>query len=202
MQFSDKRAQHPTSQPNTTVDWPRTLTARGPEKKLAAEHLRFHSKAAETHRLHCVVLDCSSSMVTGGGLARAKGVLLDLFREAYQRREHVALICFGGEGVQLRLAPCKASAWSDDWVAPIGGGGGTPLAQALHTASDLLAAHAASGIQKWLWLMTDARTREVPQRPSHADEIRVLDFESGRVRLKRAVMLAQEWGVECLGFND
>lgn len=136
-------------------------------------------------------------MVTGGGLARAKGVLLDLFREAYLRREHVALVCLGGEGVQLRLAPCKAGAWSDDWVAPIGGGGGTPLAAALHCASDLLAAQSSGGMQTWLWLMTDARTREVPARPTHADVIRVLDFESGRVRLGRARVLAEAWGVDC-----
>ncbi|WP_240933240.1 magnesium chelatase [Diaphorobacter sp. HDW4B] len=137
-------------------------------------------------------------MVTGGGLARAKGVLLDLFREAYQQREHVALICFGGEGVQLRLAPCKASAWSDDWVEPIGGGGGTPLAQALENASNLLAAHGGPAMQGWLWLLTDARTREVPPKPSHADEIRVLDFESGVVRLGRVSSLAKDWGVDCL----
>ena len=141
-------------------------------------------------------------MVTGGGLARAKGVLLDLFQEAYQRREHVALICFGGEGVQLRLPPCKASAWSNDWVAPIGGGGGTPLTQALQLADTLLATQNGSALQTWLWLMTDARTREQPPKPTHAETIRVLDFESGRVRLERARALAEAWGVECLKFNS
>ena len=165
------------------------------------EHLQFHSRQATRSRLHCVVLDCSSSMVTGGGLARAKGVLLDLFHEAYQRREHVALICFGGEGVQLRLAPCKASAWNDDWVEPIGGGGGTPLAEALQRATDLLAAHCGAGTEGWLWLMTDARTRELPLKPAHADEIRVLDFESGVVRLGRAAALAKSWGTDCLSFG-
>ena len=140
-------------------------------------------------------------MVTGGGLARAKGVLLDLFHEAYQRREHVALICFGGEGVQLRLPPSKASAWNDDWVEPIGGGGGTPLAEALDNASHLLAAHCGPSLQGWLWLLTDARTREAPPKPAHADEIRVLDFESGVVRLGRAAALAKSWGTDCLSFG-
>ena len=173
---------------------------RGAEA-LALEHLRFHGKERVTGRLHCVLLDCSSSMVTTGALARAKGVLLDLFREAYLRREHVALICFGGEGVQLRLAPCKAGAWNDDWVAPIGGGGGTPLAEALRRADELLAAHGGGGSEGWLWLMSDARTRELPKRPAHADAIRVLDFESGRVRLQRAQMLADAWDVPCLPCN-
>ncbi|WP_323745928.1 vWA domain-containing protein [Diaphorobacter caeni] len=183
------------------MDWPRTLVARGAEK-LALGHLRFRDMERVSARLHCVLLDCSSSMVTTGALARAKGVLLDLFREAYLRREHVALICFGGEGVQLRLAPCKAGAWSDDWIAPIGGGGGTPLAEALGRADDLLAAHGGGGTQGWLWLLSDARTRELPRRPVHADAIRVLDFESGRVRLKRARMLAEAWDVPCIPCND
>ncbi|QNP50521.1 hypothetical protein H9K75_12400 [Diaphorobacter aerolatus] len=174
------------------------MAARG-ARALTAEHLRFRDLNPVSGRLHCVVLDCSSSMVMGGGLARAKGVLLDLFREAYQRREHVALISLGGDGVQLRLAPCKAGAWSDDWlIAPIGGGGGTPLSEALSCADDLLAAQAARGMQAWLWLMTDARTRELPVRPAHADLIRVLDFESGPVRLQKARALADVWGAEYL----
>ena len=139
-------------------------------------------------------------MVTSGALARAKGALLDLFNEAYQHRDHIALICFGGDGVQLRMPPGKATHWNDDWVLPIGGGGGTPLAQGLHQASDLLAQHcgARSQMQGWLWLMTDARTRELPAKPAHADEIRVMDFDGGRVALHRAKQLADAWDVPYL----
>ena len=69
-----------------------------------------------------------------GNLARAKGLLLSLMQEAYQRRDHVALLCFAGEVVELRLPPRRASAWNDDWVAPIAAGGGTPLALGVQRA--------------------------------------------------------------------
>jgi len=44
-------------------------------------------------------------MRNDGNLARAKGLLLALMQEAYQRRDHVALLCFAGEVVELRLPP-------------------------------------------------------------------------------------------------
>jgi hypothetical protein len=78
-------------------------------------------------------------MRSDGNLARAKGLLLALMQEAYQRRDHVALLCFAGEVTELRLPPRRAGAWNDDWVAPIAAGGGTPLALGVQRAGQLLA---------------------------------------------------------------
>lgn len=134
-------------------------------------------------------------MAAGGALARAKGVLLALMGEAYRRREQVALLCFAGTRVELRLAPRKAAAWNDDWIAPIGGGGGTPLAAAVDEAARLLQRHcgADAACEGWLWLLTDARTREQPARPAAAMQACIVDFEAGRVRLGKAARLAQSW---------
>ena len=44
----------------------------------------------------------------------------------------------------------------------------------------------------------DARTRELPVKPAHADEIRVMDFDGGRVALHRAKQLADAWDVPYL----
>lgn len=177
--------------PSGAWDWPRTLVARG-GAPLALEHLRRKPKSAPRVRLHCFVLDCSASMAAKGGLARAKGVLLALLDQAYQRRDHVALICFGGTQAELRLSPRKAEAWNDDWVAPIRGGGGTPLLAAVARADELLAAHSGRA-DTWLWLLTDGRSREAAPRPSHAESAWVIDFEEGRVRLNRAQALATQW---------
>ncbi|WP_348523075.1 vWA domain-containing protein [Delftia sp. PS-11] len=150
------------------------------------------------------MLDCSASMAAGGALARAKGVLLALMDEAYRRREQVALICFAGARVELRLPPRKAAPWNDGWIAPIGGGGGTPLAAAVAQAQQLLARHCGprSGCQGALWLLTDARTRELPARPAAAQEAAVVDFEAGRVRLGRARGLARAWQARYLQAGD
>lgn len=133
-------------------------------------------------------------MAAGGALARAKGVLLALMEQAYRRRERVALLCFAGGRVELRLPPRKASAWNDGWIAPIGAGGGTPLGPAIAQAAQLLARSTAPGGEGWLWLLTDGRVRAWPARPAQAAQVRVIDFEQGRLRLGRAQALARAWG--------
>ncbi|MFS2203978.1 vWA domain-containing protein [Variovorax sp. Varisp36] len=137
------------------------------------------------------MLDCSASMRSDSSLARAKGLLLALMQEAYQRRDHVALLCFAGEVVELRLPPRRASAWNDDWVAPIAAGGGTPLALGVQRAGHLLAK--SESRQRWLWLLTDGRSSENPARPEAADMACVVDFETARVPLHRARQLATHW---------
>ena len=171
-------------------DWPRTLIARGAEP-LQAEHLRHRAMSAPGGALHCFVLDCSGSMRTGGRLAQAKGVLLALMDEAYRRRDAVALLCFGGDTVELRVPPQRAAAWNDAWVAPIGGGGGTPLAAAVQQADALLMRQ--TGRMRWLWLLSDGRSTEAPPRPLSAERRIVVDFESGRGSLGRAALLADRW---------
>ena len=174
-------------------DWPRTFIARG-AAPLRAEHLRRKPVQSPGGRLHCFVLDCSASMATSGALARAKGVLLALMDEAYRHRDHVALVCFAGERVELRVAPRKAGAWNDAWVAPIAGGGGTPLARGVDRAAQVLEQASGSGPrQGWLWLLTDGRTREQPLRPASAQQACVVDFDAGRVALHRARDLAEQW---------
>ena len=158
---------------------------------LRAEHLRRRPLQARSGALHCFLLDCSASMRDNGKLARAKGLLLTLMEEAYQRRDHVALLCFAGEVVELRLPPRRASAWNDDWVAPIAAGGGTPLALGVQRAGQLLAHSTAR--QRWLWLFTDGRSSESPARPEAADIACVVDFEAVRVPLHRAQLLAERW---------
>ncbi|PIF73523.1 magnesium chelatase subunit ChlD-like protein [Variovorax sp. 54] len=126
-----------------------------------------------------------------GNLARAKGLLLALMQEAYQRRDHVALLCFAGDVVELRLPPRRASAWNDDWIAPIAAGGGTPLALGVERAEQLLVRSEAR--QRWLWLLTDGRSSENPARPEAADVACVVDFEAARLPLHRAQQLAERW---------
>nr|WP_284508736.1 VWA domain-containing protein [Delftia tsuruhatensis] len=179
------------------------MAARGAQA-LAPEHLQRRREPPQATRLHCFVLDCSASMAASGALARAKGVLLSLMEEAYRRREQMALICFAGTRVELRLPPRKAAAWNDDWIAPIGGGGGTPLQAAVEQAGQLLQRHcgAEASCQGWLWLLTDGRTRERPARPAAAQEAGIVDFESGRVRLGRAAALAAAWDARHVRADD
>ncbi|SAL18466.1 Mg-chelatase subunit ChlD-like protein [Caballeronia humi] len=165
---------------------------------LDREHLRFRRKRGDAAALHCFVLDCSGSMLAGKRLALAKGLLVALFDRAYRERAEVALVCFGGGRAEVRRQPGAAHWWNEHWVAPIGGGGGTPLALGVRAAGNVLAraARRKPSQARWLWLLTDGRTRDTPERPADADRVFIVDFENEAVRLGRCESLALAWDAE------
>ncbi|MCZ2088967.1 MAG: VWA domain-containing protein, partial [Burkholderiales bacterium] len=115
-----------------TLHWPATLAAKG-LAPLAREHLRQRA-AVDGGELHCVVLDASGSMQRGAALARAKGVALDLLERAVRRGHQVALLALAGGRVLPLAPPQPARRALAARLAGLGGGGGTPLAQALALA--------------------------------------------------------------------
>ncbi|WP_313314530.1 vWA domain-containing protein [Pulveribacter sp.] len=138
------------------------------------------------------MLDCSASMRTSGQLARAKGAVHLLMQQAGRWRDQVALVVLDGTGAHLALAPQRALAQGfAGALAPLPGGGGTPLAAALQLADGVLARHSRGA--RWLWLLTDGRTRASPPRPAHAQQLHVIDFETARPPLGRAQALAALW---------
>ncbi len=163
---------------------------------LRAEHLRFVREAPRGGALHCFVLDCSGSMLTGAALALAKGLLIALFDRASAARAEAALICFGGAGADVRFGPAVPRWWNERWLRPVGGGGGTPLASGIRRAAQLLeqSARVKPAQQRWLWILTDGRTRDEPARPLDADKVVFVDFERAAVRLGRCAALAEAWG--------
>lgn len=180
------------------IDWLRTLMRKG-ARPLERDHLRFQKREARAGILHCFALDCSGSMLAGQRLAQAKGLLLQLIQRAYQQRARIAIVSFAGARAQLRLAPTAARPFNSRalhaWLQPIGGGGGTPLAQGALRADALLAraAHDDPAQQRWLWLLTDGRSDALPSPPLHADVRIVVDCERQRIALGRCRALAQRW---------
>jgi magnesium chelatase subunit ChlD-like protein len=142
------------------------------------------------------VLDTSGSMRQGGRLALAKGFAARLIEQAARAGDHVALLSFGGQGVQLLLPPGPARRSGAARVRQCGGGGGTPLAQALAVAQGLLvnASNASHASHAALWLLTDGRTLEQPAAPT-APTV-VVDFEDPRRALGRCAAWAKRWGAD------
>ncbi|NYH17100.1 vWA domain-containing protein [Paraburkholderia bryophila] len=163
---------------------------------LRADHLRFVREAPRGGVLHCFLLDCSASMLAGERLALAKGLLIGLFDRASAARAEAALVCFGGSGADVRFGPAVPRWWNERWLRPVGGGGGTPLAVGVGRAVRLLedGARRKPAQQRWLWILTDGRTSDEPARPRDVDQIVVVDFEQGAIRLGRCASLADGWG--------
>ncbi|MFP3556025.1 VWA domain-containing protein [Paraburkholderia sp. SIMBA_049] len=182
------------------IAWPRTLAAKR-NARLRSEHLRFVHEEARGGVLHCFVLDCSHSMLSGQRLALAKGLLVALFDQARATRSEVALVCFGGVGADVRFGPAVPRWWNERWIAPVGGGGGTPFVLGIETASALLerAARKHPAQQRCLWIFSDGRSSGSPIRPAAADHVLFVDFEhESGVRTGRCARLADAWGGECI----
>ncbi|WP_242671133.1 vWA domain-containing protein [Hylemonella gracilis] len=106
----------------TAIAWLSTLIAKGPAP-LQRQHLRRPPQALRAARLHCIVLDTSGSMRQQGRLALAKGHVALLLERAAREGDDVALLGFGGRGVELLLPPGRARASGAQRVRPLGGGG-------------------------------------------------------------------------------
>ena len=179
------------SSDGSAIAWLRTLVAKGPAA-LQSQHVRYQPRSKALPQLHCIVLDTSGSMRQGGRLALAKGFAARLIEEAARAGDDVALLSFGGRGVELLLPPGPARAAGAMRVRQCGGGGGTPLAQALAMAQSLLGRNARSA----LWLLTDGRTLEQPTSVPSAAQTVIVDFDDPKRPLGRCAAWAERWGAE------
>lgn len=195
---------HAPSGPATqrgAIAWLPTLQAKG-RNALAAQHLRWREPKGKPSTLHLLLLDTSGSMRQGGRLARAKGYAAQVLEQAAREGDHVALLCFGGQGVEVLVPVGPARRAAAVRVQQRDGGGGTPLAQALVAADNLMAQHrrvrgtSASTASTVLWLLTDGRTLEQPRAPQGADQLMLVDFDDTKVRVGRCADWAVRWGAE------
>lgn len=180
------------------IDWLRTLVAKGPAR-LQRAHLRRRPASAVQPWLHVIALDTSGSMRQGGRLAWAKGYAARLIEQAAHLGDEVALLCFGGQGVELLLPPGPARTAGAIRVRPLGGGGGTPLSACLAEAQRLLrtaARRRGAGTPSCLWLLTDGRTLEQPATPAEAAHTVVVDFDDPLRPVGRCAAWAALWGAE------
>jgi magnesium chelatase subunit ChlD-like protein len=189
------------------LHWPRTLLAKK-QHALAREHLRFKTKTARGGVLHCFLIDCSGSMLTANQLALAQGALRHLHQRAYQQRADIALISYAGTAATVRVAPTAARPFNalyiNAWLPMLEAGGGTPFSQGVITADALLAQHKRRKPEQqcWLWLLSDGRSNELPNRPTHADALMIIDCEQHHIALNRCRAIAEHWQAEYRTLNE
>lgn len=171
---------------------------------LRCGELREHVRAGRDGALLCLILDCSGSMGARKRLARVKGAVLSLLRDAYQRRDRVALITFRDAGARMLLAPGAPPERAAAAVRELATGGRTPLAHGLNAAATLLAREAAREPNRRAIavLFTDGRAADPDGRSRAAAArlarvaaaVHVVDTEEGRIRLGLARVIAAAAG--------
>ncbi len=166
--------------------------------------LREHVRGGRESVLLCLVVDASGSMGARARLARVKGALLELLRDAYARRDRVAVVAFRDREGHLLVPPGAPLEIAAEAIGRLATGGRTPLAEGLALAEQVVRRESARDRSRRTVsvILTDGRVQDPAGAVRRAaaslgratDAAHVIDIEDGHVRLGLAAELAQAAG--------
>jgi magnesium chelatase subunit D len=188
--------------------------ARGPHDEGLGDALvevsDLQEVVAERRLSHLIVLcvDASGSMGAEQRAAAARGAVLRLLTDAYQRRDRVAVVSFSGSGAQLILRPTASIEVARTRLAAVPTGGRTPLAEAILCSLDVCLGPSTRGYSPVLVVVSDGRATAAPDgldpvaaalmaagRVARARvPALVVDVESGATPLRLGEALAETMG--------
>ena len=122
----------PTSAPGASRRrWPPTT----PALLLERHDLRQKVRQRKTGTLIVFVVDASASMDAEQRMQATKGAVLSLLRDAYVRRDKVAVVVFSGRTARVVLRPTNSVDLAQDRLERLTVGGTTPLTHGLVAGS-------------------------------------------------------------------
>ena len=156
--------------------------------------LLYQLRTRSPHELWLVIVDASASTRRHQALSDAKGLLAQLFDDAYRQRARLALLTASGSVPKWQVQGLKASNGLRHWLDGLGAGGGTPLLAALGEARHWLTARQKRfpAEQQRLLLVTDGRLKDWSMLPAIECPGLVIDIERGPIRLGRSKVLAAQ----------
>jgi magnesium chelatase subunit D len=188
--------------------------ARAPQAgRLRPQHddVRLAIRQGREGNLVIFVVDASGSMAARDRMSAVGGAALSLLRDAYQRRDKVAVITFRADSATLLLPPTTSAHIAGRRLARFDTGGKTPLAQGLLAAADLVRREKTRDRTRrpLVVVLTDGRATGGPD-PLGRSRIAaarlvaegaasvVVDCETSYVRLGLAASLADTLGAPVL----
>jgi magnesium chelatase subunit D len=106
--------------------------------RVAPADVRHAIREGREGNLVIFVVDASGSMAARDRMSAVSGATLSLLRDAYQRRDKVAVVTFRGAEATLLLPPTSSVHIASRRLARFDTGGKTPLAQGLLAARDVV----------------------------------------------------------------
>ncbi|WP_199742624.1 VWA domain-containing protein [Nocardia stercoris] len=215
------RVVRSTTEPGTGLHLLGTVFAAAPQQQargrtggpltFAAGDLRGAYREGREGNLVVFVVDASGSMAARDRLSAVTGAVVTLLRDAYQRRDKVAVITVRGTGAELVLPPTSSVDIAVRRLAAMRTGGKTPLAAGLLRAREVVRREHIRDPHRrpLLVLLTDGRATGTPDalpraraaaRRLAADGLTavVVDCERGMIRLGLAPELAADLRGTCL----
>ncbi len=173
----------------------------------APDDVRRAIREGREGNLVIFVVDASGSMAARDRMSAVGGATLSLLRDAYQRRDKVAVITFRQQDARVLLPPTSSVHIASRRLARFDTGGKTPLAQGLLAARDVVVRERARDRARrpLVVLLTDGRATGGPDplgRTRTAAALLVaegaaavvVDCETSFVRLGLAGQLADQLG--------
>ena len=180
--------------------------------------LREAVRERRAGNLVVLAVDASGSMGAPQRMEAAKGAVLSLLLDAYQRRDRVAMVTFRGDGAEVALRPTGSVEVARARLADLPTGGRTPLAAGIAAALDLAvsAARTDESHRPLLVLVSDGRATAGPPSVEPLDAARqaalavrlrgvtavVVDVETGTTRLGLAAELAATMGARHVTLDE
>lgn len=182
--------------------------------RLAPGDLRVAVREGREANLVLFCVDASGSMAARRRMGEVKAAILSLLLDAYQRRDTVGLVTFGGDTATLVLPPTGSVDVAAARLEELPAGGRTPLAEGLLEAGRVLdrERRRAGARRPLLVVVTDGRATAGPDAVRRsldaADRLAatgvdcvVVDCESGPMRMGLAGTLATRLAAEHLALG-
>lgn len=171
------------------------------------EDVRRAVREGREGNLVIFVVDASGSMAARDRMSAVTGATLSLLRDAYQRRDKVAVITFRQQDARVLLPSTTSVHIASRRLARFDTGGKTPLAQGLLAARDLVIREKARdrARRSLVVVLTDGRATGGPDPLGRTRQAAtalaaegaaavVVDCETSFVRLGLAAQLAEQLG--------
>lgn len=181
--------------PDGAIAWLPTLLRGRPK---ARGDLVRQPRSQQANELWLVIVDASASTRRHQALSQAKGLLVQVFDDAYRQRVRLALLTANGNTPRWQHQGLKASRQLLPWLEALGAGGGTPLFTAFAQARQWLDKRQAQHpdeLQRLL-VLTDGRVKDSGAVAAFNCPGLLIDIESGPIRLGRARQMALGLGLE------
>lgn len=105
--------------PCGAVDWVQTLQQGRPRQR---KDLAFKTRRGTAPQLWLVIVDASASTRRHHALTDAKGLLAEVFEDAYRQRARVAVMTASGLNPQWHVSGIKAAKGLEQWLEGLGAG--------------------------------------------------------------------------------
>ncbi|MDK2881261.1 MAG: magnesium chelatase subunit [Clostridia bacterium] len=148
------------------------------------------------------VVDASGSMGAQQRMVEAKGAVLSLLLDAYQKRDRVGMVAFRGDRAEVLLPPTNSVERAQKLLAELPTGGRTPLSAGLLKAYEVAKAHLFKDpdIRPLLIIISDGKANvSLGEERPLAEAFRVAELIKEERRIKALVVDVEDNGFLSFG---